>query len=160
MRSSSPHSPSQWYMKPFYKNFFNSKIWSLGSKHGQGPASASNSTASWQVTAGISLSFQLCTLHLWSIDLIFIEQTAHDLAVSSSVSALEISDIPPVSFPAAGVNLVYILYIHSITTIETAHDNIRVFTLVSALAINDLAPVSVPAVGINVNVQPSPSLLY
>ena len=42
---------------------------------------------------------------------IVIEQTAHNLGVSTSVSALEIScDLPPVSVPAAGPNLVqYIL---------------------------------------------------
>ena len=38
--------------------------------------------------------------------LIVIEQTAHSLGVSTSVSALEISDLPPVSVPAAGPNLV------------------------------------------------------
>ena len=36
---------------------------------------------------------------------IVIEQSAHDFGVSSSVSALEISDLPSVSVPAAGVKL-------------------------------------------------------
>ena len=101
-------------MKPtFYKKFFKSKKRSLGSKHRPGPAtSASDATArGGQVTAGVSVSVQLRTSHLWSIDLIVIKQTTHDLAVSTSVSALEINDIPPVSFPATGVNLVHhILY--------------------------------------------------
>ena len=39
--------------------------------------------------------------------LIVIEQTAHSPGVSTSVSALEISDLPSVSVPTAGVNLVY-----------------------------------------------------
>ena len=38
--------------------------------------------------------------------LIVIEQTAHDFGVSM-VSALEISDLPPVSVPAAGVDIVH-----------------------------------------------------
>jgi hypothetical protein len=42
-----------------------------------------------------------------SIDLLFIEQTAHDLGISTSVSTLEINNLPPVSVPAAGVNLLY-----------------------------------------------------
>ena len=37
--------------------------------------------------------------------LIIIEQTAHNFGVSTSVSALELSDLPPVSVPAAGVDL-------------------------------------------------------
>ena len=50
---------------------------------------------------------------------IVIEQTAHNLGVSTSVSALEISDLPPVSVPAAGVNLLkYFLNNHLITTIR------------------------------------------
>ena len=38
--------------------------------------------------------------------LIVIEQTAHNLGVPTLVSALEISDLPPVSLPASGVNCV------------------------------------------------------
>ena len=37
--------------------------------------------------------------------LIVIQQTAHKLGVSIAVSDLEISDLSPVSVPAAGVNL-------------------------------------------------------
>ena len=96
-------------MKPsFYKKIFKSKKRSLGSRHRPGPAtSASDATASdGQDTAGVSVSVQLRTAHLRNINLTVIEQTAHDLAVSTTVSALEINDIPPVSFPATGVNLV------------------------------------------------------
>ena len=50
---------------------------------------------------------------------IVIEQTAHNLGLSTSVSALEISDLPPVSVPTAGVNFVHhISYNHLITAID------------------------------------------
>ena len=51
-------------------------------------------------------SFAFCIFYCWLR--IVIEQTAHNLGVSTSVSALEISrDLPPVSVPAAGPNLVH-----------------------------------------------------
>ena len=43
-------------------------------------------------------------LRIFKYWLIIIEQTAHNFEVSTSVSALEISDLPPVSIPAAGPN--------------------------------------------------------
>ena len=97
-------------------------------------------------------SFALRIFKYW---LIVIEQTARNLEVSTTVSALEISDLPPVSVPAAGVNLVQ--RIHLITAIDkTPHDDLRVSTPIAAFAINDFAPVSdVPVIGINVNIQPS-----
>ena len=45
-------------------------------------------------------SFDLRIFKYW---LIVIEQTARNLGASTSVSALEINDLPPVSVPAAGV---------------------------------------------------------
>ena len=60
-------------------------------------------------------SFALGIFKYW---LIVIKQTARDLGVSTSVSALEITDLPAVSVPAAGVNLVNILDNHLITTIH------------------------------------------
>ena len=75
------------------------------------------------------------------------------------VSALEISDHPPVSVPAAGVNLAHLINPFITTIDQTAHDDLRVSTSTSALAINDLTPVSVPAVGVR-NVLPSPLLPY
>lgn len=67
------------------------------------PACESDATSSAEVIAGgsVSLTFNLCIFNYW---LIF-EQTAHNFGVSTSVSSLEISDPPPVSVPAAGVNL-------------------------------------------------------
>ena len=79
------------------------------------------------------------------------------------VSALDISDHPPVSVPAAGVNLAHLINPFITTIDQTAHDDLRVSTSTSAstsaLAINDLTPVSVPAIGIR-NVLPSPLLPY
>jgi hypothetical protein len=43
----------------------------------------------------------------FSIDLFVIGQTAHNLEVSTTLSALQISDLSTVSVPAAGVNLVH-----------------------------------------------------
>jgi hypothetical protein len=93
---------------------------SLGSIHGSEPATstsklitstapASDATASAQGTANVSI--QLCpSSHLTYI----IEQTAHCLGISTSVSALEISDFSPVSVPAVGVNLATTSYITAI----------------------------------------------
>ena len=58
-------------------------------------------------------------LHIFKYWLIFIEQTARNLGVSTSVSALEISDLPPVSVPTASVYRVqHILNNHLITAID------------------------------------------
>ena len=83
------------------------------------------------------------------------EQSARNLGVSTSVSALKISDLPLVSVPAAGVILVKCN--HLINAIDkTARDDLRISTPISALAINDFAPVSsVPVIGIDVNVRPN-----
>ena len=107
-------------MKLFYNKFIKPKKPSLGSIHtGPGPATsrstritstadlmpfipASDATASAQVTAdGVSVSF---AHRIFKHCLIVIEQTAHNLGVSTSVSALETSDLLPVSVPTAGVN--------------------------------------------------------
>ena len=45
-------------------------------------------------------------LRIFEYLLIVIEQTARNLGVSTSVSALEINDLPSVSVPAAGIILV------------------------------------------------------
>lgn len=58
-----------------------------------------------------------------------------------SVSTLEISDIPPVSDPAAGINLVNI-YNNRLIINKTIHDDLKVSTSISPIAINDLASVS------------------
>jgi hypothetical protein len=114
-------------MKRIYRKVFKSKP-SLGLIHGPGPETststlitdlmpsipASDATASAQVTAGVSVSVQLRPSHFKYL-LIVIEQTAHSLGVSTSVSALEISDLPPVRVPA-GVHR--ILYNHLITAID------------------------------------------
>ena len=109
-------------MNRILKNVSKSMEQYLGSIHGLGPAtSTSTSTgatdlmlsipscdsdgiASAQVTAdvSVSVSFALRIFRYW---LITIEQTAHNFGVSTSVSALEISDLPLVSVPAAGVNI-------------------------------------------------------
>jgi hypothetical protein len=99
----------------FYKKVFKSKKPSLGPIRGSGlptststlitsaadlrpsvPASSCDSDASAQVTADFSVSVQLRPRHLRYL-LIVIGQTAHNLGVSTSVSALEISDPPLVS---------------------------------------------------------------
>ena len=111
-------------MKRLYKRVFKSKKPSVGSIHGPGPASfaststgttdpmpsllacdtESDGTTSAQVTASVSvIQFRLRIYKYW---LIVIKQTARNLGVSTSISALEISDLPSVSVPAAGVNLV------------------------------------------------------
>jgi hypothetical protein len=56
-------------MKRIYKKVFKSKKPSLGSIHGPGPANSTSSvtsdaTASAQVTAGVSVSVQLCPSRL------------------------------------------------------------------------------------------------
>ena len=57
------------------------------------------------------------TLRIFMYWLIVIKQTARDLGVSTSVSALEITDLPAVSVPSA-VNVVqHILNNHLITAI-------------------------------------------
>ena len=70
------------------------------------PACDSDANASAKVTSGASVSVQLHPSHLkhWLIASV-IEQTAHNLRVSTSLSALEIIDLPPVSVPATGVTL-------------------------------------------------------
>jgi hypothetical protein len=57
---------------------------------------AFDSDASAQVTAAFSVSLQL-TRSIFKYLLVVTEQTAHNLGVSTSVSALEISDLPLVS---------------------------------------------------------------
>ena len=54
---------------------------------------------------------------------IVLEQTAHNLGVSTLVSTLEISDHPPVSVPAAGVNLACLIKPFITTIDQTAHDD-------------------------------------
>ena len=69
---------------------------------------SSDVTASAQVTAGVSVSFQIRPIACLSIDFFVIEQTAlsaHNLGVSTLVSAPEIADLALVSVPVAGVNL-------------------------------------------------------
>ena len=57
--------------------------------------------------------------HVFKYRVIVIEQTAHSLGVSTSVSALEISDLSPVSVPTAGANLVqHVLNNHLTTVID------------------------------------------
>ena len=51
-------------------------------------------------------AFPFFTLRISMYWLIVIEQTAHNLGISTSVSASEISDFLPVSIPAAGANLI------------------------------------------------------
>ena len=67
------------------------------------------------------------------------------------------SDLPPVSIPVAGVNLIQLIRL--ITAInKTLHDDLQVSTSMAALEIqvNDLASVrGVPVIDINVNVQTS-----
>ena len=91
-------------------------------------------------------SFALRIFNYW---LIVIEQTPRILGVDTSVSALEMSDLPPVSVPAAGVNLLQ--RIQLITAIDkTPHDELQIST---SMVINNLTPVSgVPFIGGNVNV--------
>ena len=103
-------------MKRIYRKIFKSKKPSLGSNHGPGPvASTLTSTlitsttdlipsvpvcdtiASTQVTAGVSVSVFSFVYRIFKYGHIFIEQTAHNIGVSTLVSALETSDLPPVS---------------------------------------------------------------
>ena len=63
--------------------------------------SVGTTTAQLEAAAGVSVSIQRRP-RIFKYRLIVIEQTAHNFKVSTSVSALEISDLPPVSIPAAG----------------------------------------------------------
>ena len=83
------------------------------------PASdAADATASTEVTAGVrsvSVQLQRCLTHrILKHRLIFIEQTAHDLGVSTSFSASETGiQVPSVVRIQSLVNLVhYILHWH------------------------------------------------
>ena len=79
---------------------------------------AGDETANGQVTASVSVSVQLqrcLTYRILKPWFIVIEQTAHNLGLSTSFSALEISDLPPPVSVHPLVNLVhYILHLHQL----------------------------------------------
>ena len=113
-------------MKRFLKKVFKSKKPSLRTIRELWPATSTSTTTgltdlmqstpacdsestSAQVAAGVRVSvhlFLFSTLRIFMYWLIVIEQTAHNLGISTPVSASEISDLLPVSIPAAGANLI------------------------------------------------------
>ena len=63
----------------------------------------SEATASVQIAPGVSVSAQYLPSHRKVLTFYVIEQSAHNFGVSTSVSPLEISVLPSVSAPVAGV---------------------------------------------------------